>query len=156
MSNTNQASISVAIADSDESYNHVFNIRTTVFVDEVSVDSEDEYDGFDHLATHYLATYNQVPAGTSRWRYLPTSRRIRLERVAVLKSFRRKGIGTALMKRMLTDIPHSREIYVHVQPEFADFFTSLGFVKEGDSFEEAGLEHYKMILQSADQTETSV
>lgn len=140
-------SISVEVADSDESYNHVFNIRTTVFVDEESVDQEDEYDGFDHLATHYLARIDETPAGTARWRVQPTSKRVRLERFAVLKPFRRKGIGSALLQKVLSEVPASQEIYVHVQPEFQGFFAHFGFDQEGEPFEEAGMPHWKMVYR---------
>ncbi|MEL7340992.1 MAG: GNAT family N-acetyltransferase, partial [Bacteroidota bacterium] len=64
MSNQTSSPIEVYVADSDESFNHIFNIRTTVFVDEESIDDEDEYDGFDHLANHYLALYEGIPVGT--------------------------------------------------------------------------------------------
>ena len=50
MSSTENPAITVQIADTDQLYNHVFTIRTTVFVEEESVDAEDEYDGFDFLA----------------------------------------------------------------------------------------------------------
>lgn len=141
--------ISVEVADSDESYNHVFNIRTMVFVDEESVDQDDEYDGFDHLATHYLARINGIPAGTARWRTLPTSKRVRLERFAVLKQKRRMGIGGSLLQRVLKDIPPTNEIYVHVQPEFQGFFAHFGFQQEGEPFEEVGMPHLKMVLRKS-------
>ncbi|MEL6589146.1 MAG: GNAT family N-acetyltransferase [Bacteroidota bacterium] len=146
MSSQISPEIEVYSADSDESFNHIFNIRTTVFVDEESIDDEDEYDGFDHLANHYLALYDGIPVGTARWRVQPNSGKVRMERFAVLKSYRRRGVGSALMQRIISDIGSNKEIYVHVQPEFQAFFGSFGMQTEGELFEEAGITHQLMIL----------
>ncbi|MFK7922893.1 MAG: GNAT family N-acetyltransferase [Bacteroidia bacterium] len=146
MSTTLPPTILVTVADSDAAFDHIFNIRTTVFVEEESVDDEDEYDGFDHLANHYLALFEDIPVGTVRWRIQPNSGKVRMERFAVLKPYRRRGVGSALMERIISDIGSNKEVYVHVQPEFHAFFASFGFVAEGEIFEEAGLDHQKMIL----------
>ncbi|GAB4402613.1 MAG: GNAT family N-acetyltransferase [Bacteroidia bacterium] len=136
-------------ASSDELYDHVFLIRTEVFVDEVAVDQEDEYDGFDHLATHYLAWYGDIPAGTARWRTLSGSGAIRLERFAVRKPYRGLGIGSALVEAILADIPKSGQVFVHAQIHNLAFYQRFGFVEEGDEFEEAGLVHKKMVYRGA-------
>ncbi|MEM7374280.1 MAG: GNAT family N-acetyltransferase [Bacteroidota bacterium] len=149
MSNLAEELIHVEVADTDDRFNHVFLIRTQVFVDEESIDQEDEYDGFDHLSTHYLATYQGTPAGTARRRRLTNSGKIRLERFAVLKEYRRKGIGTALAKAMISDIPTGKYVFVHAQVHAVSFFESLGFVIEGESFEEAGIQHIEMVYQAS-------
>lgn len=146
MSTTSPSTILVTTADSDTAFDHIFNIRTTVFVEEESVDDEDEYDGFDHLANHYLALFEGAPVGTVRWRVQPNSGKVRMERFAVLKPYRRRGVGSALMERIISDIGSNKEIYVHVQPEFHGFFASFGFIPEGEIFEEAGLDHQVMTL----------
>jgi predicted GNAT family N-acyltransferase len=138
--------IHVERVDTDERYNHVFTIRTTVFVEEEAIDQDDEYDGFDHLATHYLAWYGSDPAGTARWRRL-TDGNFRLERFAVLRPFRQKGVGTALMQTMLAELPHDHAIFVHAQVKNLDFYQKLGFIVQGDPFEEAGILHVKMQYQ---------
>lgn len=149
MSDLSQELIQVQVADTDDRYNHVFLIRTQVFVDEESVDQEDEYDGFDHLSTHFLATYQGKPVGTARRRRLSNSGKIRLERFAVLKEFRRKGVGTALAQTMLADISEGQYVFVHAQVHAITFFESLGFAIEGETFEEAGIQHIKMVYQSS-------
>ncbi|MEZ4827048.1 MAG: GNAT family N-acetyltransferase [Bacteroidia bacterium] len=137
--------IVVSLADTDELYNHVFSIRTTVFVNEESVDAEDEYDGFDFLSNHYLAWYDGIPAGAARWRTIPATGKVRLERFAVLKPYRGKGVGAALLEKILADVPKSREIFVHAQLHNLGFYARFGFVEEGETFEEAGLPHRKMV-----------
>lgn len=142
-----QSQIRVELAQTDELYNHVFLIRTQVFVEEESVDQDDEYDGFDHLSTHYLAWFDNSPAGTARWRRLSTSGKFRLERFAVLQEFRRKGVGTALAKAMMSDIPDGRYVFVHAQVHAVSFFEKMGFVSIGEVFEEAGIQHVEMVFQ---------
>ncbi|MEM6801851.1 MAG: GNAT family N-acetyltransferase [Bacteroidota bacterium] len=152
MSKSGAKSIEVFNANTDELFNSVFIIRTEVFVDESKVDQEDEYDGFDHLSQHYLATYEGSPAGASRWRILPASQRVRLERIAVLKDYRRKGVGAALVAKMLEDIPKDAHVFGHAQAENQAFFKSLGFVAVGGEFEEAGIPHVEMQLQKKESS----
>ena len=37
-------------------------------------------------------------------------------------------------------------IYLHAQVDVIPFYEKIGFIKEGDQFEEAGIQHYKMYL----------
>lgn len=146
MSKSGAKSIEVINANTDELFNSVFIIRTKVFVDESKVDQEDEYDGFDHLSNHYLAVVNGDPAGAARWRVTQTGDRIRLERIAVLKEFRRTGVGKALVEKMISDAPKGLEVFVHAQSTNQEFFKSMGFSSKGEEFEEAGIPHFEMIL----------
>lgn len=149
MSTTDNSSIIVQIVDSDELFNHVFFIRTKVFVDEEKIDQEDEYDGFDHLSTHYLAWVNGKPAGTARWRTLPISGQIRLERFAVVQEFRKYGVASALLERMMNDVSHENSIFVHAQVLVQRFFEKFGFKPIGEPFEEAGIMHQKLVYDSS-------
>lgn len=135
--------IRVEIADTDSLYDHVFVIRTRVFVDETNIDQEDEYDGFDHLATHFLAWYGTTPAGAARRRRLKNGA-IRLERFAVLSEFRNSGIGKALVHAMLSDLPVGQVVVIHSLTETAGYYEQFGFVVVSDEFEEAGMGHVKL------------
>lgn len=146
MATSDHVRVVVRRVESDADFNHVFDIRTQVFVEEQAISQEDEYDGFDHLANHYLALYEGEPAGTSRWRMTPTGR-IRLERFAVKDAFRGKGIGKALLLGMLNDAPKSKEVYLHAQEFMAPYYEKLGFEAEGEPFEEAGISHREMVYK---------
>ncbi len=137
--------VRVEIADTDDLFNHVFLIRTEVFVEETRVDQEDEYDGFDHLSTHFLAWYGNNPAGAARRRRL-TSGGFRLERFAVLKDFRGKGIGTALVQVALQGLPVGQRVTIHSLTDKAPFYEKFGFRIQGQEFEEAGMAHVRMTL----------
>src|SRR5690554_7216493 len=87
---------------SKEDLDCVFQIRHVVFVKEQEVSPEEEYDEFESISTHFLAQVDGQPAGTARWRN--TGKDIKLERFAVLKPMRGKGVGQALVKAVLEDI----------------------------------------------------
>jgi predicted GNAT family N-acyltransferase len=123
-----------------------FQIRTDVFVREQNVPHELEYDGSDDEATHYLLYADKKPVATARWRL--TGKGVKSERFAVLAEYRNKGLGAELVKRVLEDtLKLNKPIYLHSQIKAVSFYERHGFVKEGVSFFEAGIEHYYMIYR---------
>lgn len=124
----------------------MFAIRRAVFVDEQKVDHHLEYDAHESACTHYLAAYNNTPCGAARWRHTPGG--IKLERFAVLKEYRGKHIGLALLTAVLNDVlPHGKKIYLHAQLSACGFYERHGFVKQGDHFWEANMEHVAMVYK---------
>lgn len=121
-----------------------FEIRTKVFVNEQGVDAELEMDNYDIIAHHYLVFIDNKYVATSRWR--ETDKGIKLERFAVLKDYRNKGIGENMLKRVLDDVlSFDKDIYLHSQADAINLYLRNGFVIVGDMFMEAGIKHYKMI-----------
>lgn len=121
----------------------VFAIRREVFVGEQNCPPELEWEHEDE-STHFLATVDDVPAGASRWR--KTANGYKLERFAVLKQFRGLGIAQQLVKTVLDDLPADAEyIYLNAQLLAMGLYEKFGFVKEGPQFEEAGIQHFKMV-----------
>jgi len=126
-----------------------FAIRRTVFVDEQRVSAREEYDEYEESSRHFLARIDGVPGGTARWRR--TSYGVKMERFAVLKEFRQQGVGKALVQAVLDDVfsqqPEPIEsIYLHAQLSAMPLYAGFGFVPVGPLFEEAGIQHYKMVL----------
>ena len=120
-----------------------FAIRSKVFVDEQNVSREEEFDEFESEAMHYLVYFNEVPAGASRWR--TTQHGIKLERFAVLKDYRGKGVGEAVLSAMLNDVlPLGKKIYLHAQISAEGFYLKNNFESIGEHFWEANIEHVKM------------
>lgn len=123
----------------------VFAIRREVFVGEQNCPPELEWE-FEDESSHFLATVDGVPAGASRWR--KTDKGYKLERFAVLKDFRNKGVGQALVQTVLSDLPANADyVYLHAQISAVTLYERFGFVKTGPEFEEAGIRHYKMVKQ---------
>ena len=123
-----------------------FQIRQEVFVDEQNVDPELEYDEFEDVSHHYLVFENDIPVATARWR--ETEKGIKLERFALLKKYRKCGIGTKLLKTLMKDIlPLNKTIYLHSQVSSVNLYLREGFKISGEKFMEAGIEHYFMSIK---------
>ena len=130
------------LVETKNELSHVFDIRRTVFVEEQKVDEHEEYDEFEDTSKHLLALLDGRPVGAARVRR--TINGVKLERFAVLKEARGKGVGEALVKRTLELCENQSKIYLHAQIQVVDFYKKFGFEIEGEEFVEAGIRHYKM------------
>jgi len=118
-------------------------IRKKVFVEEQGVDPRLEYDAHDVEANHYLVLLDNQPVGAARWR--KTEYGIKLERFAVLPEYRNKGMGEKLLERIMKDVkPLRKKIYLHAQLRAVPYYERAGFVKQGETFFEADIEHCYM------------
>lgn len=118
------------------------SIRLGVFVAEQSVAEEIELDGLDEQCRHFMAYRRGQPVGTARLR--ATEQGYKIERVAVLASQRRRGVGTRLVQEVLSHVPPSAGVYVHAQVSACGFWQGVGFRPEGLLFDEGGLAHRRM------------
>ena len=82
--------------------------------------------------------------GTARTRFLADDRGVKIERVAVLKSLRGRGIGKAIMIRALSDITVGPAV-LNAQLQVERFYARLGFITQGEVFQEAGIDHVRMV-----------
>lgn len=118
-----------------------FSIRRTVFCVEQGVSEAEEIDGQDDRCRHFLAITAGVAIGTARTRVL-TNGDTKIERVAVLKPYRRSGIGRLLMIHIMDNA--SSNMVLNAQIAVQQFYIDLGFVAEGPVFMEADIEHIHM------------
>ncbi len=122
------------------------NVRHKVFVEEQGVDfSEEVIIEEEKSAKAYLIFLNTTCIGTIRYRIV--NEEYKIERFAILKEYRNKGYGTAVMNyvvNMIGDKFNPCTITLNAQIQVVDFYTTLGFVKEGDIFQEAGISHIRM------------
>lgn len=129
-----------------EELEKVFAIRKKVFVEEQNCPPELEWE-HEEESVHFLAELSGVPCGACRWR--KTDSGYKLERFAVLKAFRGKRIGQALVAAALADLPESAHyIYLHAQLDAVRLYSRFGFITEGEQFEEAGIQHFKMVKKN--------
>jgi len=123
-------------------------IRRLVFIEEQSVPAELEWDGLDELAEHFMATRGLDPEaralGTARMRVVGDT--AKAERVAVLPSARRHGLGRLLMEAIETRARDRSlaKIQLNAQVAVIPFYEKLGYQGEGEIFLEAGIEHLAM------------
>jgi predicted GNAT family N-acyltransferase len=125
-----------------------FSIRIRVFVKEQHVPAEIELDRDDQRAQHFLATIDGRAVGTARLVLRRGSAKI--GRMAVIKGYRRRGIGALLLKHAVAAAKRvgARPIYLHAQVAALGFYQAQGFRATGSVFDEAGIAHRKMILPS--------
>jgi predicted GNAT family N-acyltransferase len=140
--------IIVKVADSPQSMEAIFEVRRAVFVIEQSVSEEEEYDEFEISRTHLFATCDNRVVGTCRYR--KTSQGTKLERFAVLEAYRTRSVGASLLKAALSAVDQGKLIYLHAQVQVVDFYKKYGFAQVGEQFEEAGIQHYKMVYSPQD------
>ncbi|WP_199121496.1 GNAT family N-acetyltransferase [Pedobacter sp. ASV28] len=135
--------LKVIKASTKEELEKVFAIRKFVFVDEQHCPPELEWAN-EEESVHFLALLDHQPCGACRWR--KTADGYKLERFAVLKDFRGKGVGRALIATTLDDLPNDAHyIYLNAQLDAVSLYAKFGFVAEGEHFEEAGIQHVKMV-----------
>lgn len=124
-------------------------IRETVFMREQHVTPELEWDGLDDSCRHALAVSAQGQA-IGCGRIVPPQGRepARIGRLAVLKQWRGRMVGTALLEALL-EYAHSKnypEVIVHAQVQAKPFYRRFGFEEEGAPFMDAGIPHVVMRL----------
>lgn len=130
---------------------HLAQIRQQVFVQEQQVSAEEEWDGLDNTAIHFLVQDEHQPLGCARLLIdeLNHQKHFHIGRVAVLKPFRASGIGRQLMEFILDycikTAPYP--IYLHAQIERRAFYERLGFTPRGHEFMDAGIPHITMHWQ---------
>lgn len=138
--------ITFKIANYTEYSAAIQGVRRSVFHIEQGVDPSLDLDGKDETADHILAYVENQAVGTVRVRYLD-NKIAKIERLAVLSDFRGRGIGKLLMEKALEIAAkkQSNTVVIHAQDYVKSLYLKLGFLPEGELFEEAGISHLKMI-----------
>ena len=117
-------------------------IRTRVFVEEQGVPEALEWDGLDEPSRHVVAVAaDGTPIGTGR-----LLRDGHIGRMAVIKEWRGRGVGSALLERLLAIAGSMgmNEVKLHAQTHAIGFYARQGFTVEGGEFMEAGIPHVEM------------
>jgi predicted GNAT family N-acyltransferase len=142
----NQNGLSLKPVVTPEDIMDVHYIRNEVFVKEQNVSVDDEFDmSTEKEAIHFLICLYDKPIGTIRYRL--TDKGVKLERFAILKEYRRGGHGKQAFMHLVNMLKAKYvpcTIYFTAQKYLIPFYESLGFIKEGEIFLEAGIEHQYM------------
>lgn len=118
-------------------------VREEVFIREQRVPEALEWDAYDARALHLLALGGDRPVATAR---LTTDGRI--GRMAVLAPWRHRGIGAALLDRLL-EVARAQGLTrprLNAQTTALGFYRRAGFRVVGEEFLDAGIPHYRMEL----------
>lgn len=137
--------IFIRLAHWSSDQKEIQDVRTSVFIDEQNVSSDEEWDDFDaHMDTQHIVALDQesqLPVATAR--VLDSGK---IGRVAVLKDYRGKGIGQDITRKAieLALQKNTQKIYLEAQTHALSFYEALGFTAYGELFMDAGIEHQRM------------
>jgi predicted GNAT family N-acyltransferase len=136
------------LVTSDEGLKGALEVRRQVFVDEQGVSEDIEIDGRDGEALHMVVTDEKGVIGTARVLFFAGSQ-AKIERMAILKSFRGRGIGRKIISFLDEELRNRqiKHVFLHAQCSVTAFYKSCGFEEIGSPFWEAGIEHIKMQRQ---------
>jgi len=137
--------LSYKLVTSDRELEEAFEMRREVFVEEQGISEDLVFDGHDGEALHMVVKDGQRVVGTARVLLLADNQ-AKLERMAVLKPFRHKGIGRGIVSFLNEELKNRQleQVVLHAQYEVVAFYKSCGFEESGLPFWEAGLKHVKM------------
>jgi|SRR5699024_3180406 len=126
-------------------YNQALSIRKEVFIKEQQVPEELEIDELESQAEHVVLFAEDQPIGTAR--ILEKEPALyKIQRVAILKPQRGKGLGFALMQEAEHHIRRlgGSKMILDAQLHAIPFYESLGFSPQGKEFLDAGIPHRRM------------
>jgi len=139
---------SYKLVTSDVELQEAFAVRRQVFVREQDISEDLVFDGHDKEALHMVVKDGEKVIGSARVRFL-TDNRSKLERMAILKRYRRKGIGREMLLFLdaVWKDKQVQQVIIHAQLEVVPFYKLCGFDEVGLPFREAGIKHIKMRKQ---------
>jgi len=123
-------------------------LRKEVFVQEQGIDPALEWDEEDAHCVHaVLCNHLGVPVATGR--LLPSHQGVaKIGRMAVLRRLRETGLGRQVLLALVAQARQrgDTQVLLHAQRSAQGFYHRLGFMPQGEPFEEAGIGHIAMVL----------
>ena len=126
-----------------KSKNDLRSIRTLVFIEEQAVSPDFEWDEIDATAVHLLASLDGQPIACLR-----IIDYHKIGRMAVLKEFRRNGLGAALLLAAvnLCKLCGSTKVYLSAQTHAIEFYEHCGFKVTSAVYQDLHIPHVDMQL----------
>jgi predicted GNAT family N-acyltransferase len=123
----NDREIIVRLARGMDDLVKVFAVRAAVYIGEEACPYEEEFDGNDFCAAHFLALVDGEPVGVLRVRFFGAFGK--LERLAVRREFRSLGIGSALAGEAIAYCSRKgfARLLAHARHERLSFWSRFGF-----------------------------
>lgn len=142
MRSNKPSSCRITLGSWDQQKQHAQPLRLEVFVKEQRVPLELEWDEFDELSIHALA-FDAEGQAVGTGRLLPDGH---IGRMAVMRSRRRSGVGSALLSALMQYAKNrgDRAVVLSAQIQATGFYERHGFVQEGKAFLDAGIPHILM------------
>ena len=137
----------IKVVESKNELDDAFKVRYTVFVEEQNVPVDLELDEHEEDATHFVAYDNHTPVAAGRIRVLDQNAKV--ERICVLSSYRKTGLGQKLMnaiEREATQLGLTKT-KLNAQITAEGFYKKLGYETVSAEFMDAGIPHVTMIKE---------
>ncbi|OQC11291.1 MAG: tRNA 2-thiocytidine biosynthesis protein TtcA [Tenericutes bacterium ADurb.Bin087] len=129
-------------------FNDVAYIRYKVFVEEQKIKPEDEYDAHEFDYTSLVLYVNKEKAATIRYKYDAKERMAYLGRIAVLKAYRGRQLGSTLISyvEQILSVKY-RPLTFHIggQSHLLKYYENLGYTRIGEPYIDAEILHYHFI-----------
>ena len=124
-------------------------LRKEVFVLEQGIAPELEWDAQDPQCVHAVLC-NHLGVAVATGRLLPSHQGVaKIGRMAVLRRLRETGLGRQVLMALVDQARQrgDQQVLLHAQRSAQGFYHRLGFVTQGEPFEEAGIAHITMALK---------
>ena len=139
----------VRIARSFDDLLMVYSVRSAVYIAEQECPFAEEFDGNDHCATHFIGFIKGEPAGCIRARFFHDF--VKLERLAVLKKFRKSTLAFELVRFGINLARRKgfRRIYGHSREGLEAFWARFGAKPIGEelAFSFSGFRYTEMAVE---------
>jgi predicted GNAT family N-acyltransferase len=135
--------------DDDAAVADALRVRFPVFVEEQRVPADEEIDAHDRTdaaARHALVRdLDGAPIAAGRY-YVLDERTVQIGRMAVLPTFRGRGVGRRLLDALLDDARARgfRRASLNAQDHAVGFYAKAGFAPFGATFLECEIVHQNM------------
>lgn len=108
-------------------------IRITVFVEEQGF--KEEFDTDDNISTHIVLFNDKEPVATGRFYFDSEKQEYMIGRLAVIKEYRGKGLGSEIVKEAerLIKLKGGKSVSLHSQCQAQPFYENLGYTAFGES-----------------------
>ncbi|MEG0405963.1 MAG: GNAT family N-acetyltransferase [Acinetobacter sp.] len=118
-------------------------IRTQVFIVEQHIPEAEEWDDHDAISQHFVIYDQDHPIATAR-----LLQNHSVGRVAVVKAYRGQGIGRMIMLEIITYAQQQARPHLRLSSQIhaVSFYQQLGFIVQGDEYDECGIPHIEMTM----------
>lgn len=126
-------------------YADALTIRKVVFIQEQNVDEKEEIDAFENHCIHVVAYEDDLPIATARL-YKKNDVIGKVQRVCVLKEYRGKNVGKALLLEMekIAKSLNFKELHLGAQNHAIPFYEKLGYQICSNEYIDANILHHDM------------
>ena len=138
--------LKIRLIKNKDELNSILKIREIVFIKGQNVPGKRERDGLENESKQVIVLYKNRPIGCARIRFI--NKKAKLERIALLPKYRKRGLGKKLMAYLINySKKHKvREIYLHGQCRIQKFYEGVGFKTRGAVFMDGGMKHLEFYM----------